>query len=109
MLIFSAIGRPQPRKETAKTHLPLTCSLAMIETSTRLSTLLLIFLTILMVKLKSARSVALSDLYQTPCRIATALTLASSFLQSNDRAWLDSIIELSSLNNGNLCCTEVSE
>ena len=72
----------------------------MIEARLRLSTLLLISLTILMVKLKSAFSVALSVLYHMPRRIAIALTLISSFPESNDRVWLDSIIELSSLNNG---------
>lgn len=101
MLIFSAIGRPQLCNEAAKSYLSLTCSLAMIETSTRLSTLLLILLTILMVRLRSALSVALSVLYHMPRRIAIALTLISSFPESNDRVWLDSIIELSSLNNGN--------
>jgi hypothetical protein len=31
------------------------------------------------------------------------LLLPVLFLQSNDRAWLDSIIELSSLNDGYMC------
>jgi len=101
MLIFSAIGRPQLCDEAVKPHLSSTCSLAMIETSTWMSTLLLILVTILMVKLNIALSVLLSVLYHVPRRIAIALTLVSSFPESNDRVWLDSIIELSSLNNGN--------
>ncbi len=78
-------------------HSVLICSFSMIEARIRLSTKLLIFLTTLIVRSSSARSVLLRVLYQLPLRIAIALILASSFPESHVRAGLGSIIELPSL------------